>query len=181
MDSIGETSIARPRKSGKRESNDFTFAPIKEVAWLFIGIFATMVPALDYLQTHAASLGVETTMQFYWFSGVLSGVLDNAPTYLTFLAAAFGLEGLNLDNPAHMKIFMEQHDHYLIAVSLGSVFFGALTYIGNGPNFMVKSIADQTKVRTPDFLTYIWKYSLPILIPIYALVGLLFFSRFRLF
>jgi Na+/H+ antiporter NhaD/arsenite permease-like protein len=168
-------------KKPVHEANDFSFGPIKEVAWLFIGIFATMVPALDYLEGHAASLGVTQTMQFYWFSGLLSGVLDNAPTYLTFLAAAFGLHGLSLDNPAHMQIFLAQHDHYLVAVSLGSVFFGALTYIGNGPNFMVKSIADQAKVHTPHFFSYVWRYSLPVLIPIYGIVSLLFFSRFRLF
>ncbi len=168
-------------KAPVHESNDFSFGPIKEVAWLFVGIFATMVPALDYLEGHAAGLGVKETMQFYWFSGLLSGVLDNAPTYLTFLAAAFGLKGLNLDNAADMQVFLQNHDHYLVAVSLGSVFFGALTYIGNGPNFMVKAIADRAKVHTPHFFGYIWRYSLVVLIPIYALIGLLFFSRFRLF
>jgi Na+/H+ antiporter NhaD/arsenite permease-like protein len=140
-----------------------------------------MVPALDYLERNAGTLGLTGTMQFYWFSGVLSGVLDNAPTYLTFLAAAFGMHGLSLDNREHMETFLALHDHHLIAISLGAVFFGAVTYIGNGPNFMVKAIAVRQKVETPDFLKYFWKYALPILIPIYALIGLLFFSRFRVF
>src|SRR5690606_29024553 len=82
------------------ESNHFNFGPIKEVGWLFVGIFATMVPALDYLQLHAGELGLSTPMQFYWCAGVLSGYLDNAPTYLTFLAAATGAEGLNINSPA---------------------------------------------------------------------------------
>lgn len=161
--------------------NDFSFLPIQEVAWLFAGIFATMVPALDLLETHAASLGVSQPMQFYWFSGILSGLLDNAPTYLTFLAAAFGLQGLSLDNPAHMETFLATRTHDLIAISLGSVFFGAITYIGNGPNFMVKSIADRAQVETPGFVGYFLKFALPILLPIYFLIGLLFFSRFHLF
>lgn len=110
-------------------ANDFTFAPIKEVAWLFAGIFATMMPALDYLELHSAALGLHTEMQFYWLTGALSGVLDNAPTYLTFLASAFGVEGLTLDDPAHMHTFLAQHDHYLVAISVGAVFFGAMTYI----------------------------------------------------
>ncbi len=161
--------------------NDFTFLPIQEVAWLFAGIFATMVPALDYLETHAASLGISSPAQFYWLSGILSGVLDNAPTYLTFLAAAFGLKGLSLDNPAHMQTFLSQHDHTLVAISLGAVFFGAITYIGNGPNFMVKAIAGQSRVETPHFLKYFWKYALPILFPIFGVIHLLFFSRFAPF
>ena len=88
------------------KANDFSFAPIKEVAWLFVGIFATMMPALDYLELHAASLGLHSEMQFYWLTGALSGVLDNAPTYLTFLASAFGVVGLKIDQPAHMQEFI---------------------------------------------------------------------------
>ena len=163
------------------QANQFTFHPIQEVAWLFAGIFAAMVPALDYLQTNAASLGVSSPAQFFWFSGIFSGLLDNAPTYLTFLAAAFGMEGLSLDNPAHMQTFLANHDHTLVAISLGAVFFGAITYIGNGPNFMVKAIAEQARVETPDFLKYFWKYALPILFPIFGIIHLLFFSRYAVF
>ena len=163
------------------EANDFTFAPVKEVAWLFVGIFATMVPALDYLGTHAGALGLNSAMKFYWFTGALSGVLDNAPTYLTFLAAAMGREGLSLSQPAEVGTFVVQHGHELVAISLGAVFFGAMTYIGNGPNFMVKSIADAAKVNTPSFGEYFFRYALPILVPLLALIALLFFSPWRVF
>ncbi len=162
-------------------ANDFTFAPVKEVAWLFVGIFATMVPALDYLEQHAGALGLNSEMKFYWFTGALSGVLDNAPTYLTFLAAAMGRQHLSLSNPADMTTFIAQHDHELIAISLGAVFFGAMTYIGNGPNFMVKSIAEAAKVKTPSFGEYFFRYALPILLPLFALIAVLFFSKWRVF
>lgn len=159
------------------ESNHFNFAPIKEVGWLFVGIFATMVPALDYLHNHAGSMELKGPMQFYWFTGMLSGFLDNAPTYLTFLAAATGAEGLSITNPADILKFIEINNHFLVAISLGAVFFGALSYIGNGPNLMVKSIANQMGVRTPSFFGYITFYSAPILLPIFAIIALLFFSR----
>lgn len=159
------------------DANHFSFGPIKEVAWLFAGIFATMVPALDYLECHAGALGISQPIHFYWFSGALSGVLDNAPTYLTFLTAAFGLKGLSIDNSAHVAQFLQQHGSYAVAVSLGSVFFGAMTYIGNGPNFMVKAIVDHARVHTPNFFLYIIRYSLPVLLPILALVGWIFLRR----
>jgi Na+/H+ antiporter NhaD/arsenite permease-like protein len=163
------------------DSNVFTFHPIREVAWLFLGIFATMVPALDYLSKHAGDLGLTSEMRFFWSTGFLSAVLDNAPTYLAFLAAAMGAVGLDLDNRDHILRFVAQQDHQLIAISLGAVFFGAMTYIGNGPNFMVKSIAEHSKVKTPDFFTYLFRYAVPTLIPFFALLSLLFFSRWRLF
>jgi len=163
------------------EANAFSFGPIKEVAWLFIGIFATMMPALDYLEQHADSLGIHTEMQFYWLTGALSGVLDNAPTYLTFLSSAFGLVHLNIDDAAHMQQFIAHHDHYLVAISIGAVFFGAMTYIGNGPNLMVKSICEEAGVKTPSFFRYVLLYSFPVLLPFLALIAYLFFSRGRLF
>ena len=163
------------------EANDFNLHPIIEVAWLFLGIFATMVPALQILETHAGELGLHSEMQFYWGTGVLSGLLDNAPTYLAFLATAFGLFGLDIDQPEGMRRFITEHDHLLVAISLGAVFFGAMTYIGNGPNFMVRSIAIQQGVKTPGFLGYILRFSIPILLPFLALIGILFFSRWRLF
>ena len=161
------------------EANDFTMEPIKEVAWLFLGIFATMIPALEYLQSHAQSLGLHSEMQFYWATGLLSGVLDNAPTYLAFLAAALGLAGLDLNTG--MPEFLGAHGHTLVAISVGAVFFGAMTYIGNGPNFMVKAIAERAKVETPGFFGYIVRYAVPILLPVLFVVGILFFSRWRLF
>ncbi len=163
------------------EANAFNFLPIREVAWLFVGIFATMVPALDYLEIHAGQLGLDSEMKFFWLTGTLSAALDNAPTYLTFLAAAMGLHNLSLNNPEHVRQLVATHDHELVAISLGAVFFGAITYIGNGPNFMVKSIAEQARVKTPSFFAYLFKYALPILIPLMALIALLFFSRWRMF
>ena len=160
-------------------ANDFTMEPVKEVAWLFLGIFATMIPALQYLQAHAPSLGLHGEMQFYWATGLLSGLLDNAPTYLAFLATAFGLAGLDLNTG--MPHFLAEHGHTLVAISVGAVFFGAMTYIGNGPNFMVKAIAERAKVETPGFFAYILRYAVPILLPVCFLVGILFFSRWRLF
>src|SRR3990170_4753870 len=176
-------------KSSNREAleaNEFNFLPIKEVAILFAGIFAAMVPALDYLEQNASALGINTYGQFYWGSGILSSVLDNAPTYLNFLSAAFGLANLSVDadmakflDPTHTIIIgngLAVHTwKYVQAISLGAVFFGAVTYIGNGPNFMVKSIAEQSGVECPSFFEYVYKYSLPVLIPTYALVWFLFF------
>ena len=159
------------------DANHFSFGPIKEVAWLFAGIFATMVPALDYLTGHAARLGITAPLQFYWFSGVLSGVLDNAPSYLAFLTAAFGLHGGNIDRAADVTWFLDQHAAHVVAISLGCVFFGAMTYIGNGPNLMVKAIADHAGVPSPNFFRYIVRYSLHILLPILALVGWVFFAK----
>ncbi|MDR1304123.1 MAG: sodium:proton antiporter [Verrucomicrobiales bacterium] len=151
-----------------RAANGFNFQPIREVAWLFAGIFATMMPALAYLKAHAAGLGLGSPLTFYFASGILSGVLDNAPTYLTFLSAAEGLRGVNVSG------LLAGHGEYLVAISLGAVFFGALTYIGNGPNFMVKAIAEHAGVRVPGFAQYIWQYALPILLPTLILIGWLF-------
>lgn len=156
------------------EMNHFNFHPIKEVAWLFFGIFGTMIPALDYLQLHSDALGVETPVQFYAFTGVLSALLDNAPTYLTFLAAAVGQQGLELGKSADVAAFAASHPHILVAISMAAVFFGAATYIGNGPNFMVKAISQHAKVHTPSFFGYILHYTLPILLPILVIVAWLF-------
>ena len=163
------------KKSDPRilKHNDFHFGPIKEVALLFVGIFATMMPALDYLAANAAKLGIQAPGGFYFAAGSLSSVLDNAPAYLNFLSAALGLKGLPL-NPAGVLQFANTYPQYLRAISLGAVFFGACTYIGNGPNFMVKAIADSAGAHTPGFFSYIVKYTLPILIPIYVLVWYIF-------
>jgi Na+/H+ antiporter NhaD/arsenite permease-like protein len=168
------------------KGNEFNFEPIREVAFLFVGIFATMIPALElignYASTHAAEFSVS---RFYWLTGVLSGVLDNAPTYLNFFAGALGKFGLNISSPEEIKLFADgvgsplqgdvSSDIYLLAISVAAVFFGAITYIGNAPNFMVKNIAAQADVEVPDFLEYIYKYSLPVLLPLFILLWLLFF------
>jgi len=156
--------------------NAFTFHPIIEVAVLFAGIFATMVPALDWLEVNAAKIGLTAPGSFYWACGSLSSVLDNAPTYLNFLTAAMGTFHLSLENPAHMQIFVTEHRLFLEAISLAAVFFGAATYIGNGPNFMVKSIAEHAGLKVPSFLGYVFKFTLPFLLPILILLWLIFFA-----
>jgi Na+/H+ antiporter NhaD/arsenite permease-like protein len=207
------------------ESNQFSLHPIKEVAILFVGIFATMMPALDWLQGNAGRLQEAAPGLFYWGSGVLSSVLDNAPTYLCFLKAAFGrfvdpnvvtqvahlvqnhgagladLTGTTAESvrqtfaalvkyhPADITQGFASSDEiqtayllgsvklniYILAVSVGSVFFGANTYIGNGPNFMVKAIADQQEVHTPSFLAYVFKFTLPFMLPMLLIVWFIFF------
>jgi Na+/H+ antiporter NhaD/arsenite permease-like protein len=167
------------------EENAFGFGPIKEVAFLFAGIFATMMPALGYIDQHGHEFGVKKPFQYYVASGSLSSVLDNAPTYATFLrlAETTAISEHPADFPKNPKSESEIVDvlratpkdaALIIAVSLGAVFFGAMTYIGNGPNFMVKSIADSAGVKTPSFFGYVFKYSLPILLPILLLGGWLF-------
>jgi Na+/H+ antiporter NhaD/arsenite permease-like protein len=151
------------------EGNAFTFAPIKEVAFLFLGIFATMMPALGYLEQHGAEFGITRPLQYYFASGGLSAVLDNAPTYVNFLQLAQSSSG-----GLTVGALLVERPQLVVAISLGSVFFGAMTYIGNGPNFMVKSIAHDAGVHCPTFFGYVLKYSLPILLPILILTGLAF-------
>jgi Na+/H+ antiporter NhaD/arsenite permease-like protein len=235
------------------QRNEFTYGPIKEVAILFIGIFSTMVPALNYLNNNSETMPLKTPGQYYFVTGTLSAVLDNAPTYLVFLETKRGnidkkhahelhiirqlvdarTPGQNIteadikavvskelkpepgESPEafneHIDVatkeiygaiemlrtyYPKQLDAhqisdsminlaflighplmgmYIMAISIGAVFFGAMTYIGNGPNFMVKSIAESGGIRMPSFFGYILRYSLPILLPVYLLVWLLFF------
>jgi Na+/H+ antiporter NhaD/arsenite permease-like protein len=216
-------------KKPVHEANHFNFHPIKEVAILFVGIFATMMPALDWLAGNAKELLGQHPASgvFYWGAGSLSSVLDNAPTYLSFLSASFGsfvnhdivaqvqahlasgaIDFNNLTGPYADQVrqtldaLQKYHaDHvlaksvsteeievcfllgnatfnkYILAISIGAVFFGANTYIGNGPNFMVKSIADHQKVHTPTFLAYVWKFTLPFMLPMLLIVWFLFFRH----
>lgn len=163
------------------EENAFTFGPIKEVAFLFIGIFATMMPALGYLERHGVEFGFTRPLQYYFAAGSLSAVLDNAPTYVNFLQLA--ATTAMAENPAAFagltaeeatRALLAEKPLFVVAVSLGAVFFGAMTYIGNGPNFMVKSIAHDAGVHCPTFFGYVLRFSLPILLPILALGGWLF-------
>jgi len=158
------------------QRNHFDFFPIKEVAWLFIGIFITMTPALELLRTHSASLGINSPTQYYWLTGGLSGFLDNAPTYLAFLTASMGIYGLDVNKTTDVLSFILQHEKHVVAISISSVFFGAMTYIGNGPNFMVKSIADRQRVETPGFAGYLFRYAIPVLIPVYVLIWWIFIA-----
>ncbi|HEX5068447.1 MAG TPA: sodium:proton antiporter [Myxococcota bacterium] len=156
--------------------NHFSFAPMREVAILFAGIFATMAPALLVLNARAGTLGIQEPWHFFWATGLLSSFLDNAPTYLTFAAAAVGQAGLPLEG-RYLADFLAQGPHsadILAAISTGAVFMGANTYIGNGPNFMVKAIAEQRGVRMPSFFGYmVWSGA--VLIPLFVLVTFLFF------
>jgi Na+/H+ antiporter NhaD/arsenite permease-like protein len=150
-----------------RVANAFSYGPIVEVAILFAGIFVTMVPALALLEARGAELGLTAPWQYFFTTGALSSVLDNAPTYLTFLAAAQGLaesRGLAAEVAGVPAAF-------LVAISIGAVFMGANTYIGNGPNFMVKAIAEEAKYEMPSFFGYAGRAVLT-LSPIYAAIGL---------
>ena len=202
-----------------RAANGFNFEPIREVAILFIGIFATMIPALDWLEANARTLMQPTPATFFWGSGALSSFLDNAPTYLSFLSAEIGsfvdptavrhlldtvpqgTAALAASTNAPVAALLQQYHgadlaagtlsadhvrvafllanpafaHILVALSVGAVFFGANTYIGNGPNFLVKAIAEQHKISMPSFLGYVFKYTLPFMLPTLLLVWLIFF------
>ncbi len=165
-----------------RTENRFTWNPITEVAVLFAGIFATMVPALMLLEANAKTLPLREAWHYFWATGILSSFLDNAPTYLTFASAASGLLGTNQDHLNELiaaRALVDGHalsgEMLLIAISLGAVFMGANTYIGNGPNFMVKAIAEEAGVRMPTFLGYM-KWSGVILIPLFVAVTLLFLT-----
>jgi len=165
-------------KRDVHEANDFNFHPVQEVGWLFIGIFLTMLPALDLLKG-GEGITLHSPLQYYYACGGLSAFLDNAPTYLTFLAAEMGAKHLDVGNTADVLSFVAKEPAVLIAISLGAVFFGAGTYIGNGPNFMVKAIAEKSKVKTPGFLSYLLGYSIPFLLPVLVVVGWLFLSGRR--
>jgi Na+/H+ antiporter NhaD/arsenite permease-like protein len=159
-------------KKSVHQANDFNFHPIQEVAILFAGIFTTMIPALAWLAHGSQSLLGEQPGPgiFYWGTGVLSSALDNAPTYLGFLTALHGTAGAE-----DIHSLLLTHAHQVLAISIAAVFFGAATYIGNGPNFMTKAIAEQNGVRMPSFVEFILKFSLPFLLPVLAIIWALFF------
>jgi Na+/H+ antiporter NhaD/arsenite permease-like protein len=150
-----------------RRRNGFTYFAILEVAALFVGIFICMQPALALLNERGAELGITSPMGFFWVTGALSSVLDNAPTYLVFFKTAQAL-------PSDGAMMAGVEVGRLTAISLGAVFLGAMTYIGNGPNFMVKAIAEQSGVRMPSFFGYVL-YSVGILLPVFAVMAILFF------
>jgi len=170
-----------------REKNEFGWFPIQEVAYLFAGIFMTIIPALAILQVggQGALAGliefVKTPVHYFWVTGILSSFLDNAPTYLTFFNTALGSFGLPesavpgllgyLGEAARNTLFIRD----LTAISAGAVFMGAMTYIGNAPNFMVKSIAEEAGIPMPSFFGFMVKYSLPILVPVFVIVTIVFF------
>ena len=154
------------------EANAFNFEPVKEVGLLFIGIFATMTPALGYLAAHGHALGLNSPTAFYFGTGSLSAVLDNAPTYLNFLQVSFGEQDINADT-VRTYLATDTGFHSLAAISLGAVFFGAMTYIGNGPNFMVRAIAEAGGLRMPSFFGYLLR-SIVILLPVLVVIWAIF-------
>ena len=166
------------------KGNEFNFEPILEVAFLFVGIFFTMMPALQLIGTFAQTADGQaliTVDSLYWLTGSLSGVLDNAPTYMNFFTAALGKSEMlgQVDQFVATTSNPESINYgYLLVISISSVFFGAMTYIGNAPNFMVKAIAEQNGLEMPAFVTYIVKYSIPILLPVLFLTWL--FVKFML-
>ena len=164
-----------------RKANGFTWEPIREVAFLFAGIFMTIIPALAILKAgehgHLAFLieAVQNPSQYFWVTGSLSSFLDNAPTYLTFFNTQLGRFYPGQPEATAVARLIAENEIYLEAVAAGAVFMGANTYIGNAPNFMVKSIAEEAGIPMPSFFGYLLKWTLPILIPVFVLVTLIFF------
>jgi len=164
-----------------RKGNDFSWAPIIEVAYLFAGIFITIIPALAILKAgeQGALAGliksVHTPAQYFWATGSLSSFLDNAPTYLTFLNSAIGKFYPGMPETQAVTGLIAEKIPYLSAISAGAVFMGANTYIGNAPNFMVKSIAEEAGVKMPGFFGYMFKYSIPILLVLFTIMTFIFF------
>ncbi len=174
MLAMGAGSYFTTRREIHR-GNQFSFYPINEVAIVFAGIFVTMVPALLILQSRGASLGIDQPWQFFWLTGGLSSFLDNAPTYLTFSRLALSVAGLAPEPPGPLSVLVhhETGAALLRAISLGAVFMGANTYIGNGPNFMIKAIVEHRKIRMPSFFGYML-WSAGILVPLFLLVTAIF-------
>ncbi|MEE4263568.1 MAG: sodium:proton antiporter [Desulfobacteraceae bacterium] len=164
-----------------REDNEFTWFPIIEVAYLFIGIFITMIPCLLILKAGSQGAlaflvsGVTRPAHYFWVTGGLSAFLDNAPTYLTFFNTALGSFYAGMPEAGAVPLLMTEKAIYLQAVSAGAVFFGACSYIGNAPNFMVRSISEEAGTPMPSFFGYILKYSLIYLIPTFVVVTLVYF------
>ncbi len=164
-----------------REKNGFTWFPIQEVAYLFAGIFMTIVPALAILKAGEAGAlggflhGINEPYQYFWVTGILSSFLDNAPTYLTFFNSALGHYYPGMAEAQAVDLLISEHQIILVAISSGAVFMGANTYIGNAPNFMVKSIAEENGIPMPSFFGYILRYTLLILLPVWVVVTFLFY------
>ncbi|MCB1183176.1 sodium:proton antiporter [bacterium] len=184
---MGVLSMVTTQKS-LREKNGFSWFPIQEVAYLFAGIFMTIIPALAILKAGPAGALADLTnnvhgpVRYFWATGILSSFLDNAPTYLTFFNAALGdLGKVEAEIPGMLgylgsELKNLEFIHDLTAISAGAVFMGSVTYIGNAPNFMVKAIAEEAGIPMPSFFGYMGKWSLPILMPIFVIVTFVFFA-----
>jgi Na+/H+ antiporter NhaD/arsenite permease-like protein len=165
-----------------KAKNEFSWYPIKEVIIIFFGLFITMIPAVQILLSGEKGAfgplihGMDKPYHYFYGAGVFSAFLDNAPTYLTFLSALLGKFYQGLPEGTALSLLIKEHPKYLLAISCGAVFWGAMTYIGNAPNFMVKSIAEERGIPMPSFFGYVFKYSLPILFPLFVLLSLIFFK-----
>lgn len=163
---------------GPRASNHFAWAPIVEVAVLFAGIFATMIPALALLEARGADIGLSAPWQYFWATGGLSSFLDNAPTYLAFTSVAQGQTGVDtvgaLTSSALVPGLGLSPAQFLAAISCGAVMMGAMTYIGNAPNFAVKCVAEHAGVKMPSFFGYM-AYSVSVLGPVFLIITAIFF------
>ncbi|PKN37968.1 MAG: sodium:proton antiporter [Deltaproteobacteria bacterium HGW-Deltaproteobacteria-2] len=163
------------------KNNEFNWAPILEVAYLFAGIFVTIIPALAILKAgengalHWLIKSVDSPAQYFWTVGILSSFLDNAPTYLTFFNSILGEFYPGIPEASAVALLIVEKIPYLAAISVGAVFMGANTYIGNAPNFMVKSIAEEAGVKMPSFFGYIFKYSIPILVVLFIIMTFIFY------
>ena len=166
-------SLYTTKRYVRYKLNKYSWAPINEVAVLFFGIFVTMTPALAFLNENATSLGFNHSWQFYYATGALSSFLDNTPTAVAFHSVATGLTAEQVAAFGG-DIVAGIPEVLLQAICLGAVFFGAMTYIGNGPNFMVKAIAEENGIKMPSFFGYMFKFSLIVLLPVYILVQLIF-------
>jgi len=162
----------RTTRASIHEENQFSFGPMVEVALLFFGIFGAMIPALTILEAKGSTIALTHPWAYFWLSGLLSSFLDNAPTYLSYAALAAGQNGLS---NAHLGDLAAKFPQILAAISCGSVFMGANIYIGNGPNFMVRAIAEQARVKMPSFGGYML-WSGAILIPVFVLITFVFFQ-----
>jgi len=165
-----------------RERNGFSWAPVIEVGYLFIGIFVTMIPCLLILKagSHGVLAGLIDAVQrpyhYFWAAGVLSAFLDNAPTYLTFFSTALGRHFPGVAETVSVPLLLDSYSVHLKAIAAGAVFFGACSYIGNAPNFMVRSIAEEAGTPMPTFFGYILRYTLVFLVPAFAIVTWVFFT-----
>ena len=166
-------SLYTTKRKVRYRLNQFSWAPIMEVAILFFGIFITMTPALSYLNDNAASLGLTKAWQFFYATGALSSFLDNTPTAVAFHSVASGLNAEQMANFGG-AIVAGVPEMLMRAICLGAVLFGSMTYIGNGPNFMVKAIAEENGVKMPSFFGYIFKFAVVVLLPVYILAQLIF-------
>lgn len=175
--SIAVLALATANKKHLLE-NELHFEPVREVGFLFLGIFATMIPALQLMSQFAMSeTGKELVNEhsLYWSTGLFSSVLDNTPTYLNMLSAAVAKAGLDVTSDQDVSQFATLFPRFLRAISMGAVFFGAMTYIGNAPNFMVKSIAEKNGIPMPSFMGFVTRYSIPYLLPALIITWLVFF------